>query len=113
MLLTKLTDYTPKKEIVPVPELGEGAEIIVSEMVGVRAKGYSNFLRGLGEKDTFSRTVFVIFSMVDEQGNQCHSIDEMDEVESILPPAVLQKIVIAAMKINHLLEEDIHKKKVD
>lgn len=111
MLVTKLTKYTPKKEVIPVPELGEGAEIILLEMVGERSKAYSEFLRGLGERETFSRTVFLVFSMVNSRGKQCHGVDEIEAIEESLPPPLLQRLVRKSMEINGLIAEDIHKKK--
>ncbi|MGV3000786.1 hypothetical protein [Methylophaga sp.] len=111
MLVTKLTKYTPKKETIPVPELGEGAEIILLEMVGERAKAYAEFLRGLGEGETFSRTVFLVFSMVNTRGKQCHSIEEIEAIEESLPPKLLNRLVHKSMEINGLIAEDIHKKK--
>ena len=111
MLLTNLTKYKTKKETIAVPELGEGAEIILSEMVGKRASGYAEFIRNLGEKEAFSRTVFLIFSMVNKRGEQCHSIDEMETIEDTLPPKLLNRLINESMKINGLLDEGIHKKK--
>lgn len=111
MILTNLTKYTPKKEVIPVPELGEGAEIILLEMVGERSTGYSEFIRNLDEGEEISHCVFIVFSMVDKRGKQCHSVEDMAAIENALPPKVFNRLVHAALKVNGLINEDIHKKK--
>lgn len=111
MLLNSLTGYEPKQEIVDTPELGEDAQVIIREMSGKRSRAYFEYLQSLGKGESFSTMVYVIFSLVTEDGAQMHTLEDLELLEDNLPISVQSRLIKKAMELNGAEPTTPHKKK--
>ncbi len=103
LLLNKLS---LRQELVPVPELGEEAEIIVREMSVNKLLEYqvTNFNQVTGQplaEHPFQWMMsLLVCCMVDEDGNPIATQDDVPALMESLPMSVLDRLVQVAKRLN-------------
>lgn len=91
-----------KTETVDVPELGEGAQVIVSEMFGTAREEYERVIfdkHGKLVSNKSLRACLVAVSAVDENGDLLFSPDDVDALGKTSSQA-LHRIYDAALRLN-------------
>ena len=107
LLLNKLS---LRQELVPVPELGEEAEIIVREMSVSKLMEYqvTNFNQITGQPlaDNPHQWMMslLVCCMVDEDGNPIATQEQVPALLESLPLSVLDRLVPVAKRLNQMDE---------
>ncbi len=107
LLLNKLS---LRQELVPVPELGEEAEIIVREMSVSKLMEYqvTNFNQITGQPLADNpyqwMMSLLVCCMVDEDGNQIATQEQVPALLESLPLSVLDRLVPVAKRLNRMDE---------
>ncbi|MFQ2255801.1 hypothetical protein ACK33C_22540 [Aeromonas hydrophila] len=116
LLLNKLS---LRQEIVPVPELGEEAEIIVREMSVAKLLEYqvTNFNQVTGQPLTDNpyqwMMSLLVCCMVDEDGNPIATQEQVPALLERLPMSVLDRLVPVAKRLNRMDERALATEKND
>ncbi len=116
LLLNKLS---LRQELVPVPELGEEAEIIVREMSVNKLLEYqvTNFNQVTGQplaEHPFQWMMsLLVCCMVDEDGNPIATQDDVPALMESLPMSVLDRLVQVAKRLNRMDERALAAEKND
>lgn len=116
LLLNKLS---LRQELVPVPELGEDAEIIVREMSVNKLLEYqvTNFNQVTGQplaEHPFQWMMsLLVCCMVDEDGNPIATQDDVPALMESLPMSVLDRLVQVAKRLNRMDERALAAEKND
>ena len=97
MILTSLAGYNPKEVKVPVPELAEGGEVLLREMIGDRSASFWAL-----PSDQQVGINVLIASMIDESGTQAHSYSDAENLQKMVPNHLLSRLIKAAFEINGL-----------
>lgn len=107
LLLNKLS---LRQELVPVPELGEKAEIIVREMSVSKLMEYqvTNFNQITGQPLADNpyqwMMSLLVCCMVDEDGNPIATQEQVPALLESLPLSVLDRLVPVAKRLNRMDE---------
>ncbi|WP_323956463.1 hypothetical protein [Aeromonas caviae] len=107
LLLNKLS---LRQELVPVPELGEEAEIIVREMSVSKLMEYqvTNFNQITGQPLADNpyqwMMSLLVCCMVDEDGNPIATQEQVPALLESLPLSVLDRLVPVAKRLNRMDE---------
>ena len=107
LLLNKLS---LRQELVPVPELGEEAEIIVREMSVSKLLEYqiTNFNQVTGQPLADNpyqwMMSLLVCCMVDEDGNPIATQEQVPALLESLPLSVLDRLVPVAKRLNRMDE---------
>lgn len=107
LLLNKLS---LRQELVPVPELGEEAEIIVREMSVSKLMEYqvTNFNQITGQPLADNpyqwMMSLLVCCMVDEDGNPIATQEQVPALLESLPLSVLDRLVPVAKRLNRMGE---------
>jgi len=91
-----------KREAVRVPEWG--GSVYVRMMTGAERDSFDSLFTQSGRK-TF-RSVLVAHTACDEQGNLLFTVDDVEELAK-KSAAALDRICVAATKINAITDEDV------
>ncbi len=116
LLLNKLS---LRQELVPVPELGEEAEIIVREMSVSKLMEYqvTNFNQITGQPLADNpyqwMMSLLVCCMVDEDGNPIATQDDVPALMESLPMSVLDRLVQVAKRLNRMDERALAAEKND
>lgn len=116
LLLNKLS---LRQELVPVPELGEEAEIIVREMSVSKLMEYqvTNFNQITGQPLADNpyqwMMSLLVCCMVDEDGNPIATQEQVPALLESLPLSVLDRLVPVAKRLNRMEERALAAEKND
>lgn len=108
-----------RHELVPVPELGEGAEIIVREMPVSKLLEYqvTNFNQVTGAPladNPYEWAMSLLVScMVDEDGNPIATQEQVPALMDHLPMSVVDRLLAAAKRVNRMEERALATEKND
>lgn len=97
-----------KTKIVDVPELGEGAQVMVREMSAARMNKYQ---KAVNELPDYPVEHIMIACMVDENGRQCHKHDDAWQISEALTTEVKMRIFEACKEVNESLFTSMSAKK--
>lgn len=116
LLLNKLSF---SHELVPVPELGKEAEIIVREMSVTKLLEYqvTNFNQVTGQPLADNpyqwMMSLLVCCMVDEDGNPIATQEQVPALMESMPMSVLDRLVAVAKRLNRMDERALATEKND